>query len=404
MIFSRSSSKVNITVLKEIVRTLISTLSFFLVVLIMTLSQIITDKQYKSHINAQKVNENPLFDVFFGIIPRLSTDRYADISLNSSIIIALLGTYFSLDNWRSRLVVLRRCFWISASIYLLRTLTIRVTILPPTLGSECLMLHFGDNSISRNNNYSPLVDVIRDYFDSVMILLSGSTKSCTDNIFSGHASISIVVFLMWWMYSKSKLLLAYSAIHTLVTLYLIMATRLHYSVDVILAIAITIGVHFFYFYQLEKQYVCLLAEKSRKNTIFFYQEPDSDNYFNLREIESCIDINNGSTTSADFSTPETITLISNNQSSMDTNADSNNEINDNIEFTSSETLPTHTFKPTNQSYFRENINKSQNYQNFSKCAAISDSRVFYIQRHLSLSFFRKAISWADGLDLRIDEL
>ncbi|OMJ09885.1 Phosphatidylcholine:ceramide cholinephosphotransferase 2 [Smittium culicis] len=367
----------------------------------MTLSQIITDKQYKSHITTQKINENPLFDVFFGIIPRLSTDRYADISLNSSIIIALIGTYFSLDNWRSRLVVLRRCFWISGSIYLLRTLTIRVTILPPTLGSECMMLHFNDNSNSGNNNYSSLVNVVHDYFDSVMILLSGSTKSCTDNIFSGHASISIVVFLMWWMYSKSKILLAYSAIHTLTTLYLIMATRLHYSVDVILAIAITIGVHLFYFYQLEKQYVCLIAIKSKEN-IVFPQESDSENYFNLREIVSCPGTINDSATNTAFSTPETFSLISNTQPSLDTNSDSNSH-NDIDEYTSSETLQNHTSKSTTQGYFSESLNKSQSYQNFSKCASVSDSQVFYIQRHLSLGFFRKAISWADGLDLRIDD-
>lgn len=84
---------------------------------------------------------------------------------------------------------------------------------------------------------------------SQMCLTSKSIGSCFDLIFSGHSSIMfLTTYILRDIFSISVVMYYMLQINNLLTSFLIVACRNHYTVDVLLAIIIT---HFVYFYSQE---------------------------------------------------------------------------------------------------------------------------------------------------------
>ena len=84
---------------------------------------------------------------------------------------------------------------------------------------------------------------------SQMCLASKSIGSCFDLIFSGHSSIMfLTTYILRDIFSISASLFYTLQFNNLITSFLIIACRNHYTVDVLLAIIIT---HFVYFYGTE---------------------------------------------------------------------------------------------------------------------------------------------------------
>ncbi|RHZ52082.1 hypothetical protein Glove_465g45 [Diversispora epigaea] len=79
-------------------------------------------------------------------------------------------------------------------------------------------------------------------------LITGSAKACTDNIFSGHSIFITTSVILLRVYCRYKFIVYYSYLHAFVALCLLVATRIHYTVDVILAIFITYAAHSIYFF------------------------------------------------------------------------------------------------------------------------------------------------------------
>ncbi|KAJ1727239.1 hypothetical protein LPJ61_004681 [Coemansia biformis] len=93
---------------------------------------------------------------------------------------------------------------------------------------------------------------LRDLFlEVVPKMITGELSACTDKIFSGHTSILVFIFLMWVRYSRHWAFIVYSGIHTVVGISSVLLTRLHYSVDVLLAIVMVFFVHHTYYWSLE---------------------------------------------------------------------------------------------------------------------------------------------------------
>jgi hypothetical protein len=81
---------------------------------------------------------------------------------------------------------------------------------------------------------------------SQMCLTSQSIGSCFDLIFSGHSSIMfLTTYLLRDIFNIGAILFYVLQFNNLLTSFLIIACRNHYTVDVLLAIIIT---HFVYFY------------------------------------------------------------------------------------------------------------------------------------------------------------
>ncbi|PVZ98895.1 hypothetical protein BB558_005105 [Smittium angustum] len=328
--------------LEEFFRLAVSFIFTVSISIFMAMCQLKSDQKYQNSVVKGR-QDIPLEDVSFVYTTPIKGYVMADNSLNLSILIALVGIMFYLPNWRSRIVVFRRCMWMGGFIYVFRSITLSVTTLPPTLGSQCIRQDITGLNASQ-------------YFSIVFKLLGGELKSCTDNMFSGHASISTLCFMLWWTYCKNKLIVTYSAVHTIVTMYIILATRLHYTVDLLLAIIVTLCVHYIYFSSLEHHY--------RRNHLA------SCNSYPVRlsnTIETDISYN--------------ILPVSNNEVQY---SQIGNQLN-----RSSEDFEKHGLQI-------ENSDKLQ--------CAVHNQHVLYNARSFSFGVLGSFIAWADGLDLREHEV
>ncbi|KAJ1858691.1 hypothetical protein LPJ76_000753 [Coemansia sp. RSA 638] len=176
-----------------------------------------------------------LDDIVLDQIPLMTERWITDAVVNSAALIAVGGGMVMARGWQARLVYLRRIAWMMATLYFLRSITISVTTLPPSVNNcKPQVAH----------NTSELVRI-------VPLMISGQLSGCTDKVFSGHTSILMISFLFWTRYARHWAFVAYSAVHTLLGIGCVLAVRLHYSVDVLLAVVLTFSVHHMYYLLLE---------------------------------------------------------------------------------------------------------------------------------------------------------
>ena len=87
-------------------------------------------------------------------------------------------------------------------------------------------------------------------FTNYLILIgrmaSGKVSACTDNIYSGHTTLIAIMVLALVHYSGIMFIRIYAVIHGLVAISSILITRLHYSVDVIIALLLASFVYLGY--------------------------------------------------------------------------------------------------------------------------------------------------------------
>ncbi|KAJ2719067.1 hypothetical protein GGI07_005432 [Coemansia sp. Benny D115] len=159
----------------------------------------------------------------------------SDLLVNSAGLICVVGCFLMARGWRARLVMLRRVAWIVGVLYLMRSVTISVTTIPPP---------FADCHPVVAQNASEMAR-------AVLGMISGQTKECTDMVFSGHTVILLVSFLFWTRYARHWVFVAYSAVHTLLGVASVPLVRYHYTLDVCLALVLTYFVHHVYYRSLE---------------------------------------------------------------------------------------------------------------------------------------------------------
>ncbi|KAJ1937324.1 hypothetical protein FBU59_004787 [Linderina macrospora] len=151
-----------------------------------------------------------------------------------------------IKGWQAKLVLLRRIAWMMATLYFLRSITISLTTLPPSL-REC-------KPVLPKDTHELLAHIPGS--------MSGQISACTDKIFSGHTTILVVSFLFWTRYARHWAFIVYSAIHTVVGMISVLAVRYHYSIDVLLAIVLTFFVHHAYYTALDRAILLRTASPS----------------------------------------------------------------------------------------------------------------------------------------------
>ncbi|OAQ22760.1 hypothetical protein K457DRAFT_281204 [Linnemannia elongata AG-77] len=166
-----------------------------------------------------------LRDRGFDVIAPQSDIGPANFFVMTSVVLTVLGIGFICPTWTMRAVVLRRCLWVIGSLSVYRALTISVTTLPSPK-EECRpSLKYG-------------------FWDMLVIaiqMIPGTVEACTDDIFSGHTVFMVSCAIQWRLYCKNKWVTYFSYLYISVGLYFVVATRLHYTVDVVLAIFLTYG-------------------------------------------------------------------------------------------------------------------------------------------------------------------
>ncbi|PIA18241.1 hypothetical protein COEREDRAFT_85236 [Coemansia reversa NRRL 1564] len=207
----------------------------------------------------------------------------SEILVKTAAVISVVGGLLMVRGWRARLVLLRRVAWIMAIMYSIRSLTISVTTMPP----------------STKNCIPQVAHNVTELLGIVPKMITGELSGCTDKIFSGHTTILMISFLFWTRYAKHWAFIAYSAVHTLLGIASVMAARIHYSVDVVLAVLLSVFIHHLYYLSLQEAVQmqrsdcsycrCPITNDSGQYTLVIETKDDSNNHQN-NVVESVIPI------------------------------------------------------------------------------------------------------------------
>jgi hypothetical protein len=173
-----------------------------------------------------------IYDVVFALIPEVIDHPVfnPDVMLHSFIAISLVAGAFHygrISGPTGIIRVLRRFLWLYGFGYLLRSMTLAFTTLPPS-DVRCV-------PVERS-----LVDVLL----TAPKLLFGHARNCTDKLFSGHTTVATLLFWFWQearneahdrIFSPWRI---YPLVHLLLMAISSILGRNHYTVDIVLSYVI----------------------------------------------------------------------------------------------------------------------------------------------------------------------
>ncbi|KAF9982706.1 sphingomyelin synthase [Mortierella antarctica] len=167
-----------------------------------------------------------LQDRGFDILPAMKDITPANVFVMTSVVFTLIGMALICPNWTARIIVLRRVLWVVGTLSVYRALTLSVTTMP-----------------TPKKNCEPAIEKgFGAMFLIALQMIPGTRQACTDDIFSGHTVFMVTCAIQWRLYCRNKWITYFSYIYITIGLFFVVATRLHYTVDVVLAIFITYAV------------------------------------------------------------------------------------------------------------------------------------------------------------------
>ncbi|KAF9295748.1 PAP2 superfamily C-terminal-domain-containing protein [Linnemannia elongata] len=243
----------------EVGRLVCSLLFFAVVCIAMAFCNQFSDHRFV------KTNYTDIYleDRGFDIFPAQQDITPANTFVMTSVVFTLIGIAILCPSWQTRIIVLRRVFWVVGALSVLRATTLSVTTMPtPKVGCKpATATGFGE------------------MFWIALQMIPGTVQACTDDIFSGHTVFMVTCAIQWRLYMRNSWIKYVSFIYITVGLYFVIATRLHYTVDVVLAIFITYAMWSFYMAMvdtvMEKEYFGL-RRHNEKYTMF-------DSYWDEKE-------------------------------------------------------------------------------------------------------------------------
>lgn len=105
-----------------------------------------------------------------------------------------------------------------------------------------------------------------------LLVMTGAEATCADCLYSGHACILVLMAYLWHMYTNNFFFKALAWTNAVVNCLLLIATRYHYTDDVILGVVITVALHTLYFWALSILYRiedCSLDQRDSRYIPFF---------------------------------------------------------------------------------------------------------------------------------------
>jgi len=258
---------------KYISRLLFSTTTLFCSVYLNLLSSSIAGYRtpwiHILDVHGNLTNSISLPDIGHDILPYIDWFELPNYFIELNLYLFLFLFFFHPKKFQ----IFRRSTMILSIIYILRSYTVLVTSLPDA--SPLCYSQFTDpvHGAYKMNKMFPDV-----FFRAFNILKSGGKKiTCGDMIFSGHASLLILLSLSFQQYCYPTLYFTYP-----ICLYLkritfiisafgivsIIATRLHYTLDVSIAIYLT--------YRVWTEYHTIVQVASLKNRNIILRWLESD--------------------------------------------------------------------------------------------------------------------------------
>lgn len=237
--------------LHEVTRLFITVLVFLVCCGTMLMAQIQSDRwfaTYNRSRNLQAIREkraeplgmpiyarDPLHDFLFDALPDLQRFRtwLPDALLNSLIAFTVISSLLLPKNRRVKwqlFVTLRRFLWCLAILYIFRMCSFLVTTVPSPV-HDCMPKYVPSVGSAADN-----AEAIQSYLSLMGQMMSGAVTACTDNIYSGHTSLITLCVSTCLVYSGRWPVRVWALVHGTVAVISIVWTRLHYTVDVLLAL------------------------------------------------------------------------------------------------------------------------------------------------------------------------
>ncbi|KAK3923766.1 Phosphatidylcholine:ceramide cholinephosphotransferase 1 [Frankliniella fusca] len=178
----------------------------------------------------------PLPDIFFEFLPQV------DWALDVSEIIIMVSsnvTFLIMLFHKHRFIVFRRMFLIVALLYLMRSVTMYVTVLPMSSTTYYCS--------PKANVTTPwlLTTRVWQLMSGFGLSINGKHTYCGDFIFSGHTVFLTICYLFINEYSPDspkrifQLLSWISCISSSIAVFFVLLARGHYTIDVIIAYFVT---------------------------------------------------------------------------------------------------------------------------------------------------------------------
>ncbi|KAL0477830.1 sphingomyelin synthase-related protein [Acrasis kona] len=187
---------------------------------------------YIQNLVIQKGMENsaPLFDMGFQLLPYIPLPLLADY-YTTIIICAVMLKSFIVKKLTGTLHIYRRLMIILGLCFLLRSISICITLLP-------------------NPWVQCKPQITGNYFLGALLIMTGTARTCSDCFFSGHSVMIVLSALVWYTYTDTKFLLLRLLFIPMGTFgaLSIVVTHFHYSIDVMYGCLIAIVIWTLYHY------------------------------------------------------------------------------------------------------------------------------------------------------------
>ncbi|KAI9278428.1 PAP2 superfamily C-terminal-domain-containing protein [Phascolomyces articulosus] len=176
-----------------------------------------------------------LTDLLHDAFPRVENYQIVNYLLVTTLVYTFIVFTIQLPDWTTRWIVLRRWLVIMGFLYIFRGVCLVVTTLPASRMDNCIPPDIALNGTAGAR------------FGFMFLQITGQLSPCTDNIFSGHTATMMSCVMVWRIHSRLRRIYSWIA-YTIVfvALLMILFTRFHYTVDVILAIYITYTAWYIY--------------------------------------------------------------------------------------------------------------------------------------------------------------
>ncbi|GMS90216.1 hypothetical protein PENTCL1PPCAC_12391, partial [Pristionchus entomophagus] len=175
------------------------------------------------------VGREPLPDIVFKLVPEYpKAAKFGDILV--SVCLACLALLLILH--QSRTTILRRVFFIAATLYSMRSVTLLATQLPPGYANNALRCR------ERQANWSFSQFMSRWGEQTLRFGFQGENGMlCGDMLFSGHTLVMMVCLLTVTHYlpAKWRLLRVLPYCFAYVGMACMIVSRTHYTIDVVIA-------------------------------------------------------------------------------------------------------------------------------------------------------------------------
>lgn len=183
--------------------------------------------------------DGPLPDVVLSNVPE---QKWALNIAEYLIMISVISTGIVLCFHKHRCIVFRRVFLITGLLYLLRAVTMSVTILPaPSATFEC-------SPKLNHTDFATIAKRVLHLMSGLGLSVIGKHVYCGDYMYSGHTVILVLCYLFICEYTPKMFFIVHwlFGIAALCGISMVLLAHGHYTLDVIIAYFITTRVFWIY--------------------------------------------------------------------------------------------------------------------------------------------------------------